>query len=95
MMERSRFSDVVCRELGLDVPEPDLAEWTQMVQKIRQARSHTAELALVGKDFADTAEWLGLLVFLTTLTLFSKTVLGKGKEEISEDSSSDSDSVRA
>ena len=49
MMERSRFSDVVCRELGLDVPEPDLAEWTQMVQKIRQARSHTAEIALVGK----------------------------------------------
>lgn len=52
-------------------------------------------LALVGKDFADTAEWLGLLVFLTTLTLFSKTVLGKGKEKVSEDSSNDSDSVRA
>lgn len=33
-------------------------------------------LALVGKDFADTAEWLGLLVFLITLGIFGKVVLG-------------------
>lgn len=33
-------------------------------------------LALVGKDFADTAEMLGLAVFLLTLAIFGKTVLG-------------------
>ena len=33
-------------------------------------------LALVGKDFADTAEWLGLVVFLITLGIFGKIVLG-------------------
>lgn len=33
-------------------------------------------LALVGKDFADTAEMLGLVVFLVVLCIFSKVVLG-------------------
>ena len=33
-------------------------------------------LALVGKDFADTAEFLGLIVFLETRAIFGKTVLG-------------------
>jgi len=33
-------------------------------------------LALVGEDFADTAEMLGLAVFLATLAIFGKTVLG-------------------
>ena len=36
-------------------------------------------LALVGKDFADTAEYLGLLVFALTLVIFSRVVLGKKK----------------
>lgn len=36
-------------------------------------------LALVGKDFADTAEWLGLAVFISMLVIFSKIVLGNGK----------------
>ncbi|MBQ9364756.1 MAG: oligopeptide transporter, OPT family [Schwartzia sp.] len=36
-------------------------------------------LALVGKDFADTAKWLGLAVFLAMLALFSKIVLGSKK----------------
>ena len=33
-------------------------------------------LALVGKDFAGMAEMLGLVVFLVTLAIFGKTVLG-------------------
>ena len=33
-------------------------------------------LALVGKDFGDTAEMIGLVVFLATLCIFSKIVLG-------------------
>ena len=34
-------------------------------------------LSLVGKDFADTAENLGLIVFLITLCIFSKVILGR------------------
>ncbi len=49
MLEKSHFSEVVCRELGLSVAEPDLSEWTAMVEKINQARSHGVEIGLVGK----------------------------------------------
>ena len=49
MLEKSHFSEVVCRELGLSVPEPDLSEWTAMVEKVNQARSHGVEIGLVGK----------------------------------------------
>ena len=48
MLERSNFSAVVCRELGLDVPEPDLTEWTEMVNRIK-ARPYTLHIGLVGK----------------------------------------------
>jgi CTP synthase len=49
MLERSRFSEVVCRELGLSTPEPDLTEWKEMVEKVNNARSHCVEIGLVGK----------------------------------------------
>ncbi|MCR5322194.1 MAG: CTP synthase [Lachnospiraceae bacterium] len=48
MLERSNFSGVVCRELGIDAPEPDLSEWTDMVEKIK-ARPYTVHIGLVGK----------------------------------------------
>ncbi len=49
MLESSNFSDVVCRELGIDAPEPDLAEWKEMVERINGARSRCVEIGLVGK----------------------------------------------
>ncbi len=49
MLERSRFSEVVCRELGLSVPQPDLAEWTEMVERIKAAGARRVEIGLVGK----------------------------------------------
>ena len=49
MLEKSNFSGVVCRELGLSVPEPDLTEWREMVSRIRNARSRRVEIGLVGK----------------------------------------------
>ena len=49
MLENSRFSEVVCRELGLSVPEPNLSEWTEMVSRIRRANTHCVEIGLVGK----------------------------------------------
>lgn len=48
MLEKSHFSAVVCRELGIDAPEPDLGEWTQMVERSRNAEN-TVEIGLVGK----------------------------------------------
>ena len=49
MLEESHFSEVVCRELGLDVPDPDLTEWKEMVSRINRARTHCVEIGLVGK----------------------------------------------
>ena len=48
MLEKSNFSAVVCRELGIDAPAPDLEEWKQMVERIK-ARPHTVKIGLVGK----------------------------------------------
>ncbi len=48
MLEKSNFSAVVCRELGLETPEPDLSDWMRMVERIH-AREHTVHIALVGK----------------------------------------------
>ena len=48
MLEKADFSSVVCRELGIEAPQPDLAEWTQMVEKIR-SRKNTVHIGLVGK----------------------------------------------
>lgn len=48
MLEKSNFSSVVCRELHLEAPEPDLREWEQMVERIRN-RSAEVHIGLVGK----------------------------------------------
>ncbi|MDO4409539.1 MAG: CTP synthase [Eubacteriales bacterium] len=49
MLEKSGFSGVVCRELGLSVPEADLTEWKEMVDRINKAGSRHVEIGLVGK----------------------------------------------
>lgn len=48
MLEKANFSQVVCRELGIDAPAPDLAEWTQMVERIKSSEK-TVTIGLVGK----------------------------------------------
>lgn len=48
MLEKSNFSEVVCRALSIDAPAPDLTEWTQMVERIR-SRSKRVTIGLVGK----------------------------------------------
>lgn len=48
MLEKANFSEVVCRELGLETIAPDLTEWTAMVDGIK-AREHEVEIGLVGK----------------------------------------------
>lgn len=51
MLEKNGFSRVVCRELGIDAPEPDLTEWEEMVRKIKNPSSEVS-IALVGKYVA-------------------------------------------
>ena len=48
MLEKSNLSAIVCRELGLETPEPDLAEWREMVERVRH-QNHTVKIGLVGK----------------------------------------------
>ena len=48
MLEESNLSAIVCRELGLETPEPDLAEWREMVERVRH-QNHTVKIGLVGK----------------------------------------------
>lgn len=48
MLESSGFSDVVCRELHIEAPEPELKEWKEMVERIRN-RSEEVQIGLVGK----------------------------------------------
>lgn len=48
MLEKSNFSSVVCRNLHIDAPKPDLTEWEQMVERIHN-RSEEVHIGLVGK----------------------------------------------
>ena len=48
MLEKSGFSGVVCRQLGINAPEPDLKEWRDLVEKIK-GRHKDVKIALVGK----------------------------------------------
>ena len=48
MLEQAGFSRVVCRELGLPAPEPDLKEWTDLVERIKRLQG-SVRIGLVGK----------------------------------------------
>ena len=48
MLEESNLSEIVCRELELEAKEPDLTEWREMVEKIKN-RTQTVNIGLVGK----------------------------------------------
>ncbi|MBQ7596757.1 MAG: CTP synthase [Clostridia bacterium] len=48
MLEESDFSLIVCRELGLWTKAPNLTEWTDMVNKIKNLKS-SVTIAIVGK----------------------------------------------
>ncbi len=48
MLEKSNFSYVVCRELGIDAPEPDMSDWVKMVESIKSLPNRV-RIGLVGK----------------------------------------------
>jgi len=48
MLHREGLDELVCRELGLKTAQPDLAEWQELVERIK-ARSGRVVVAIVGK----------------------------------------------
>ncbi len=48
LLEREGLARAVCRALALPDVEPDLSDWTAMVQRVKSAEKQT-EIALVGK----------------------------------------------
>ena len=48
MLEKSNFSSIVCRELGINAPDIDLSDWNKMLKQI-QNRDKTVTIGLVGK----------------------------------------------
>ena len=51
MLEKSNFSSIVCRELGIDAPDIDMTEWNEMLDKIHN-RTKKVTIGLVGKYVA-------------------------------------------
>ncbi len=51
MLEQSNFSEIVCRELGIDAPNIDMSEWNAMLDTIR-ARDKKITIGIVGKYVA-------------------------------------------
>ncbi len=51
MLEKSNFSGVVLRELGMSAPDADLSEWTALVERIKHPGSKV-NIGLVGKYVA-------------------------------------------
>ncbi len=48
MLESHHFSEIVCRELGIDAPEIDLRDWNEMLDRIRSPKGEIT-IGLVGK----------------------------------------------
>ncbi|MBR5363299.1 MAG: CTP synthase [Oscillospiraceae bacterium] len=48
MLEKAHLSEIVCRELNLQTPAPDLTEWEALCQRIRSPRKKVT-IGLVGK----------------------------------------------
>ena len=48
MLEKSNFSDIICRELNLKAKKPKLTEWQNLIDRIKRLNK-TIKIALVGK----------------------------------------------
>ena len=48
MLEEAHLSGIVCRELHIDAPQPDLKDWQEMVEHVRH-QNKTVKIGLVGK----------------------------------------------
>ena len=65
MLEKEGLGNVVCKHLKLNVPEPDLTEWTQMVERAKATIDGEVEIALVGKYVELHDSYLSVVEALT------------------------------
>ncbi len=97
MLEKSNFSSIVCRELGIDAPNIDMSEWNEMLEKIH-SRKKSVTIGLVGKYVAlhdaylSVAEALrhagyALGAFVEVKWIDSETVTKENVKEILSDCS--------
>lgn len=47
-LEKEKLPQKVCRHLNMECPEPDLTEWSNMVERLRHPK-YTVDIAIVGK----------------------------------------------
>lgn len=91
MLHRNGLDRVVCRELNLDVPEPDLSEWRNMLAKIK-ARKKKATIAIVGKYVRLHDAYLSIMESLSHAGFeagANVNILWVDSEDITEDSVSE------
>ncbi|MCR5205841.1 MAG: CTP synthase [Lachnospiraceae bacterium] len=91
MLESSGFSKVVCRELGIDAPELDLAEWTAMIESIK-SRTMNVNIGLVGKYVALHDAYLSVAEALRHAGYFHNThitIEWIDSEEITEENAAE------
>ena len=65
MLEQEGLANVVCKRLKLQVPEPDLTEWTRMVERAKTTVDGEVEVALVGKYVELHDSYLSVVEALT------------------------------
>lgn len=75
MLERFQFSAVVCRELGISAPEPDLHDWSDMVRRSRDA-SCSVRIGLVGKYMGLHDAYLSVAEALRHAGFYHQTQVG-------------------
>lgn len=65
MLEAEGLAKVVCKRLKLQVPEPDLTEWTRMVERAKTTVDGEVQVALVGKYVELHDSYLSVVEALT------------------------------
>ena len=87
MLEKANFSGIVCRELGLNTPEPDLKEWKEMVKRIKPSLILVRGNLIDGMegnfifiDFTDTFEIQKDYEQLTLFTMEQVQIIRKENE---------------
>ena len=87
MLEKSNFSEVVCRELGIMANKPNLSEWTGLVESIKSL-SQSVTIGLVGKYVELHDAYLSVAEALRHAGFYHKTqvdIKWINSEEITED----------
>jgi CTP synthase len=95
MLEKKHFSDIVCRELKLNVPKADMSEWESVINKIK-SRDKSVTIALIGKyiklhdAYLSVAEALNhagyaLGAFVNILWIDSENITDENAAEILKD----------